>query len=104
MPHVEIGDLLQRPRPGASILASVSKENAMSHLVLLPSEPPADPLWLKRFTANLMRLRPGLATHDAMHHAILAHRATFLLDASEGAELWDEAMCARHPSWPKDVA
>jgi hypothetical protein len=76
----------------------------MSHLILLPSEPPADPVWLKGFTAHLMELRPRLAMHDAMHHAILAHRATFLLDAFEGAELWDEAMCARHPSWPKDVA
>jgi hypothetical protein len=88
----------------ASTLQPPPKESAMSHLVLLPSEPPADPAWLQAFAAHLMRLRPRLQLHDARHHALLAHRATFLLEASEGAELWDEAMCARLPSWPTDVA
>jgi hypothetical protein len=71
----------------------------MSHLMLLPPAPRPDPEWLKAFTAHLRRLRPQLDVQAAMEHALLAHGATFLLDAREGADLWDQTMCVHDPHW-----
>jgi hypothetical protein len=74
----------------------------MSYLMLLPPTPIPDPRWLYDFTAHLVRLRPELDAQMAMKHARLAHGATFLLDACEGAQLWDQTMRVHNPHWSRD--
>jgi hypothetical protein len=71
-------------------------------LVLLPAPPVPEPEWLRGFARHLLAMRPRLGAEEAIQHARLAHRATFLLDPDEGAELWDGVMCRQHPTWPQD--
>jgi hypothetical protein len=71
----------------------------MSNLRLIPDVPRHNPEWLCSFVQQLARHRPKLNREAAMQHAAHAFSAMFLLDPTEAAELWDETMTARSPSW-----
>lgn len=60
-----------------------------------PQLPDAD--WLQAFTISLQARRPQLSNTAATAHALLAHPFTWLLDASEAAELWECALSSRVP-------
>lgn len=65
------------------------------------SKPPPIPdvHWLQAFCECLQARSPQLSDGAALSHALLAHSFTWLLDASEAAELWECALSTRVPQW-----
>ena len=63
-----------------------------------PPEVP-DARWLREFIDSLQARSPKLSDDAATAHALIAHSFTWLLDASEAAELWKCAPANRLPQW-----
>lgn len=60
---------------------------------LIPDPPKrASREWLLAFADELMFLQPGLPVDNAMRCAYLAHTGTWLLEPTEAAQLWLEAI------------
>ena len=58
-----------------------------------------DAHWLQAFAYGLQSRRPQLSDGAASTHALLAHSFTWLLDASEAAELWEHALSNQLSQW-----